>query len=139
MEEEQTRGGKTLEDYLALPEGTPIEMIDGVFYDRTSSTSIHARISMKISQAFENFITQNHGKCIPFVAPVDVQLDCDDKTMVVPDLFVVCDRNKRLYPWVVGAPDLIVEVNRGSFLREKGKEGIYLRRQGPSWYLGGKV
>ena len=26
-----------------------------------------------------------------FSAPVDVQLDCDEKTMVQPDVLVVCD------------------------------------------------
>ena len=27
-----------------------------------------------------------------FEAPVDVQLDCDDRTMVEPDVLIVCDR-----------------------------------------------
>ena len=28
------------------------------------------------------------------ISPVDVQLDCDEKTMVQPDVVVVCDRSK---------------------------------------------
>ena len=45
------------------------------------------------------------------VAPFDVQLDMDEKTMVQPDLLVICkkkgqDLRKRLY----GAPEFVMEV-----------------------------
>jgi len=29
---------------------------------------------------------ENGGNCRPFIAPVDVQLDCDEKTMVQPSI-----------------------------------------------------
>lgn len=45
-----------------------------------------------------------------FSAPVDVQLDCDEKTMVQPDVLVVCDREKIVPTHVYGAPDLIMEI-----------------------------
>ena len=32
-----------------------------------------------------------NGNCSPFIAPVDVQLDSDEKTMVQPDVGIVCD------------------------------------------------
>ena len=44
------------------------------------------------------------------LAPSNVQLDCDDKTMVQPDFFVICDRDKIIGPRVVGAPDLVIEI-----------------------------
>ena len=28
------------------------------------------------------------------ISPLDVQLDCDDRTMVQPDVVIVCDRDK---------------------------------------------
>ena len=43
-------------------------------------------------------------------APMDVQLDCDDKTMVQPDVMVVCDRDKITRKCIYGAPDLAVEI-----------------------------
>lgn len=43
-------------------------------------------------------------------APFDVQLDCDDKTMVQPDVMIVCDESKFRNEVVYGAPDLVVEI-----------------------------
>lgn len=37
-------------------------------------------------------------------------MDCDDKTMVQPDILVVCDENKINKEGIFGAPDLVVEV-----------------------------
>ena len=45
-----------------------------------------------------------------FIAPADIQLDCDDKTIVQPDVFVVCDRSKIRMARLFGNPDFIVEI-----------------------------
>ena len=103
-------GDKTMKDYLALPEGTRIEMINGVFYDMAAPNVIHQQISSAIMYAFLHHVKANRGTCVPFAAPTDVQLDCDDKTMVQPDVFVVCDRKKIIRERIVGAPELVVEI-----------------------------
>ena len=104
------QGDKRVEDYLAIPDNERVELIDGVFYDMTAPTTVHQRIGFLLGLLFERYIDSNGGKCIPFVAPTDVQLDSDDKTMVQPDVFVVCDRSKIIKARVVGAPDLVIEV-----------------------------
>lgn len=101
---------KTLDDYLALPDDVKVEMIDGVFYDMASPSSIHQQMSLHLSAFLLNHIMANKGNCVPFSAPMDVQLDSDDKTIVEPDVFVVCDRNKIQKQRIVGAPDFIIEV-----------------------------
>ena len=104
------KGDKTLEDYLALPEGVRVELIDGVFYDMAAPTSPHTYVASDIREVFKAYVKANKGQCVPFVAPTDVQLDCDDKTVVQPDVMIICDRSKITKPRIVGAPDLVVEV-----------------------------
>ena len=39
-----------------------------------------------------------------------MQLDCDDKTMVEPDITVICDKDKIKKKNIYGAPDLVMEI-----------------------------
>lgn len=101
---------KSIDDYLALPNDVRVELIDGVFYDMAAPSYLHNQIAIQIWKALDDYIYKNNGKCSASIAPTDVQLDKDDKTMVQPDVLVTCDRNKITYARVVGAPDLIIEV-----------------------------
>ncbi len=103
-------GDKTIDDYLAMPEGARVELIDGRFYDMAAPTTIHQSIVFEIASLFKDFISKKGGSCTTFIAPTDVQLDRDNKTMVQPDVFVVCDRSKITPLRVVGAPDLVLEI-----------------------------
>lgn len=50
------------------------------------------------------------GSCRPLIAPMDTQLDCDEKTMVQPDVAILC-RNDKIKKWgIYGAPDFVLEV-----------------------------
>ncbi|WP_049945011.1 Uma2 family endonuclease [Butyrivibrio sp. AC2005] len=50
------------------------------------------------------------GKCKVYESPIDIQLDRDDKTMVEPDVVVICERDIIRRKNVFGAPDFILEV-----------------------------
>ncbi|MCD7884869.1 MAG: Uma2 family endonuclease [Lachnospiraceae bacterium] len=104
------QGDYTLEDYLALPDDRRVELIDGVIYDMASPTLIHQAIGGKLYAIFESYIARKHGSCMSFNAPVDVQLDCDDKTIVQPDVLIICDPSKLRRDRIYGAPDLVVEI-----------------------------
>ena len=104
------QGEYTLEDYYDLPDERRVELIDGVIYDMSSPRITHQIIADKINMRFSNFIERNKGKCITVTAPLDVQLDMDNKTMVEPDVLILCDRSKLKNGIVFGAPDLVVEI-----------------------------
>lgn len=104
------QGEHTLEDYLALPDDQRVELIDGVFFEMEAPTYIHQGVGGRLYTIFENYIESRQGSCFAFTAPVDVQLDCDDKTVVQPDVLIVCDMDKFRKGRVFGAPDLVVEV-----------------------------
>ncbi len=57
-----------------------------------------------------NFIMERGDFCRPLIAPMDTQLDCDEKTMVQPDVAILC-RNDKIKKWgIYGAPDFVLEV-----------------------------
>lgn len=103
-------GPYTLEDYYALPDDKRVELIDGYFYDMASPSAIHQVVAGEVFWRIKDYIRRKKGRCIPFIAPMDVQLDCDDKTMVEPDVLVVCDRSKIINRCIMGAPDFVVEI-----------------------------
>lgn len=104
------QGEYTPDDYYALPDDLRVELIDGVFYKMSSPTTIHQLIISLIWKDLWDYIEEKKGGCLPFASPVDVRLDRDDRTILQPDVLIVCDRNKIIRRCIYGAPDLIAEV-----------------------------
>ncbi len=86
------QGEYTTEDYYALPEDCRVELIDGVIYNMAAPSWRHQNIAGEIFYYLKDYIRRNNGKCLASMSPVDVQLDKDDKTMIQPDVFVVCKK-----------------------------------------------
>lgn len=104
------QGEYTLQDYYALPDDRRVELIDGHFYDMAAPSFVHQQIIGLVYAQIRDFIEKNGGDCIPSVSPVDVQLNCDNKTMVQPDVLIVCDPKKVRHFGILGAPDFVLEV-----------------------------
>ena len=103
-------GEYTVEDYYALPDEKRVELIDGVFYDMAAPSLLHQKILGELHLQFEACSAAQEGHCDVYLSPCDVQLDNDMRTMLQPDLYVVCrdyDATRRAFP---GAPDLVVEI-----------------------------
>ncbi len=104
------QGEYTMEDYYAIPKERRVELIDGVIYDMPSPTSFHQLITGFIYTKLFNHAFEMNGTCLPMISPMDVQLDCDNRTMVQPDMVIVCDRDKVIERGIYGAPDFVIEV-----------------------------
>ena len=103
-------GEYTVDDYYAIPADRRVELIDGVIYDMASPSHEHQLISGELSYQLQDFVKKNRGKCRIFTAPFDVQLDGDSRTMVQPDLLVICDKDRINSHGIYGAPDFVIEI-----------------------------
>ena len=83
-------------------------------------TSSHQLITGFIYAQLFNHVTDNKGPCLPMISPVDVQLDCDDKTMVEPDILVVCDQGSQIFEAVGISSEVIDRYFTGTVSRIEG-------------------
>ena len=104
------QGEYTVEDYRALPEDVRAELIDGVLIFLEAPTFTHQELVTELLLEFGNYVRKNKGPCRVVPSPLDVQLDCDDRTMVQPDIAVICRNERITRKGVYGAPDLCIEV-----------------------------
>lgn len=100
----------TTEEIYALPEGERAELIDGRIYNMAPPSTIHQRISPRLSSAIHQYIQANSGTCEVFTAPFAVFLNNDDKTYVEPDISVICKPDLIDDRGCNGAPDWIIEI-----------------------------
>ena len=108
----------TVEEYLSLPDDMRVELIDGTFYEMYSPTYEHQEILMSIAMELRTFVKKNNGKCKVLPAPFDIQLNKDNKTMVQPDVVVICEKDRINKNRGYGAPDMVVEILSPSTTRK---------------------
>lgn len=105
---------KTIDDYLALPEGARVELINGIMYDKSPAPlRIHQKLITVLLFSIHSFIKKKNGRCEVFTAPFDVKLN--DETIVQPDISVICDPFKLTRLGCTGAPDMIVEITSSDY------------------------
>ena len=118
--EKHRQGEYTVDYVMSLPEDVRVELIDGVIYDMAAPTYIHQGTAGHIYAKFLDFVTRNRGGCFPFISPIGVQLDRDDKTYLEPDVIIICrkENDDRMRERVLfGAPDFVLEVISPSSVR----------------------
>lgn len=92
---------------LAYKEFIREEKINGQFVAMSPRPSFnHNRIAFRIAHLFENYL--DGRKCTVLSDGTDLYLSEDNR--FVPDMMIVCDREKIQWNGVYGAPDLVVEV-----------------------------
>ncbi|MCM1414978.1 MAG: Uma2 family endonuclease [bacterium] len=106
------KGGKvyTVADIEALPEGEYAELIDGEMFRMEAPTTTHQRIFAKLFLDIGFYIRKNKGNCEVFSAPYGIYIKDDDRHFVMPDISVICDKNKVEEKGCFGAPDFVIEI-----------------------------
>ena len=105
------QGEYTAADREELPAENRTELIDGVLYDLAAPSNVHQVILQEVYAQLRECIRKNGRQCYAFMAPSDVWIDGNDRTVLQPDLYVICDysmlsdRHR-----TVGAPVLVIEV-----------------------------
>ena len=107
----------TYKDYLTFANDERIEIVEGELFNMSPAPArIHQKLISKLSQVLQNYIDSNNGECEVYVAPFDVILKTDDeeainsKSVVQPDISVICDKNKLTDSGCTGSPDMIIEI-----------------------------
>lgn len=104
------QGEYTVDDYLQLPDDKRVELIDGYFYDMAAPRARHQLIVGEIHASLLYQIRQADGSCQVFLSPFDVVLGEDNKTIVQPDVLIICDPSILTEERAYGAPDFVLEV-----------------------------
>jgi Uma2 family endonuclease len=108
-------GGYTFGDYCTWPDEIRCEIIDGEVFDMTPCPHPeHQEILMNLSGLIWTFLKGKPCKVYP--APFDVRLpvseEADEKirTVVQPDISVICEKNKIDSRGCRGGPDFVIEI-----------------------------
>ena len=109
---------------LAFQEDVWEELIDGQFVAMSPRPNTpHNLVSARLHSIFDYYL---RGKpCTPFADGTDLYLS--EKDQFIPDMMVVCDRDKIKDTGVYGAPSLVAEVlSPSTAKRDKGyKKNAY--------------
>jgi Uma2 family endonuclease len=124
----------TYEDYCKIDDDKRYEIINGVIYLMSPEPNWeHQTISGNLYGVFWGYL---RGKdCQVFHPPFDVILPKKGETrkkassIIQPDIFVVCDKNKLNKRGCFGSPDLIIEILSPSTAKKDYKEKFNLYQE----------
>ena len=113
-------------DYMTWQFQERVELIMGKIFPMSAPNTPHQSLSRELTVAFYPYFQEK--TCTYFAAPIDVRLPVGKqgntfKTVVQPDLCVICDKSKIVTQGIIGAPDLVIEIlspsNRQIEMHEK--------------------
>ena len=124
----------TYENYVKWDDDRRWELIDGAAFNMSPSPSRkHQKISMELAWQLRTFLKDK--SCEVYAAPFDVRLpehdepDEEIRTVVQPDISVICDKKKLDEKGCRGAPDLIIEIVSPFTARRDMKDKLFLYEQ----------
>jgi Uma2 family endonuclease len=110
-------------DYLGWSDGVRRELLDGMVHKMEVPRWEHQWAVSHLIRELGSLAGSHSGKCEVFTSPFEVRLPVngetsDDRirTVVQPDVCVLCDLSKLSGNGCVGAPDMVIEVESSSTL-----------------------
>ena len=113
-------------DYMKWQFQERVELIMGKIFPMSAPTTLHQHIIGELFFTMHSIF--KYTSCKVILSPIDVRLPVGKqgntfKTVVQPDLCVICDKSKIVTQGIIGAPDLVVEIlspsNRPIEMHEK--------------------
>ncbi|MEM9186200.1 MAG: Uma2 family endonuclease [Planctomycetota bacterium] len=129
-----TAGPYTAADYWRLPEGEPVELIQGRLVMSPAPISLHQFVVRQLSRWLESAEESAGG--VVYISPIDVVLD--DQNIVQPDLiYLAKDRLDQIGDRIEGAPSLVIEVLSPSTANRdrQQKLQLYARHSVPEYWM----
>lgn len=132
-------GSYSYADYLSWKIQERVELIKGKIMEMSPAPArFHQRVSIKLTA---HFLTAfDNQQCQVYTAPFDVRFPDQNgkiKTVVQPDLCVICDHQKLDDRGCLGAPDLVVEIlSPGNSKREmRDKFALYQEHKVKEYWI----
>lgn len=103
----------TVSQLHKMGESRELQLIDGSVIISEMAGVSHQRMVKKLGRAISDFIDDNNGnngKCEVFDLGVNVYLNEDEYTLVIPDITVICNPGQIDEKGIQGAPDWVIEV-----------------------------
>ncbi len=115
----------TYSDYVTWKFKERVELIKGKLFKVSPALGrTHQKLSIRLASSLFNFVKK---PCEVYEAPFDVKLvKGDDRTVVQPDICVICDPAKLTDFGCEGAPELIIEILSPGNSRKEMKEKFEL-------------
>jgi len=101
------------------------ELLDGVVIRNETPNRRHQEIVQALGFEFRCFIRENNGNCKVYDAGINVQIDEDEFSNLIPDIALVCDDSKLTEFGIWGAPDLVIEVVSPSSRKNDYRKKLY--------------
>jgi Uma2 family endonuclease len=130
----------TYGDYLEWPENERWEIFNGAAFNMAAApTRKHQKILGELYRQISNFLV--HKTCDVYSAPFDVRFpEADEKedeikTVLQPDISIICDQTKLDEKGCLGSPDLIIEiVSPFTLQRDMGEKFFIYEKSGVKEY-----
>lgn len=118
----------TADDYMALEEGAPFQLIEGELVMSPSPIVRHQQLVLRFALLIETFLISHPTGGSVIISPMDILLD--DENILQPDVLYISPERKHIIgDRINGAPDLVIEVLSPSnaYYDLKKKKAIYER------------